>query len=105
MPLRAPKNLQKEKKTRRVFQPPTVDDVREYCKERQNNIDAEYFVDYYTTRDWKMSNGKKMVDWKACVRTWEKNNYSGSKSGGRKSEKSAIYNPDDVDISSAFHRL
>lgn len=87
---------------RKTFHEPTVDEVKAYCLERKNSIDAEYFVDYYATRDWKLSNGKKMVDWKACVRTWEKNNYS---RGSRKTERPAIYNPEDVDISSAFHRL
>lgn len=56
----------------RRFTPPTVDDVRGYCKERNNGIDAEYFVDYYAARNWCLSNGKKVADWRACVRTWEK---------------------------------
>ena len=58
------------------FTPPTVDEVREYCKKRGNNIDPEYFVDYYTARNWTLSNGKKVSDWRACVRTWEHNNYN-----------------------------
>lgn len=54
------------------FVPPTVDEVRAYCKERGNNIDAESFVDYYTSTGWLV--GKKpMKDWKASVRTWERN--------------------------------
>lgn len=54
------------------FVPPTVDEVRDYCKERGNNIDAESFVDYYTSTGWLV--GKKpMKDWKASVRTWERN--------------------------------
>lgn len=54
------------------FVPPSVDEVRAYCKERGNNIDAESFVDYYTSTGWLV--GKKpMKDWKASVRTWERN--------------------------------
>ena len=57
------------------FVPPTVDEVRAYCKERGNNIDAESFVDYYTSTGWLV--GKKpMKDWKASVRTWERNERS-----------------------------
>ena len=52
------------------FTPPTVDDVRAYCQERQNGIDAQYFVDYYTRNGW-MVGRTKMKDWKATVRTWE----------------------------------
>lgn len=63
-------NTDKEKRQR--FTPPTVDDVRQYCYERGNNIDAEAFVDYYTARGWKYGQGRPVVDWKAAVRTWEK---------------------------------
>jgi hypothetical protein len=53
--------------------PPPVDVVEQYCRERNNGINAEHFCDYYTARGWKLSNGKKMVDWQAAVRTWEGN--------------------------------
>lgn len=54
------------------FVPPAVDEVRAYCEERGNNVDAESFVDYYTSTGWLV--GKKpMKDWKAAVRTWERN--------------------------------
>lgn len=59
----------KEKENRR-FTPPTVDDVAEYCKERGNKINPQRFVDFYTTKGWKVGN-QTMKDWKACVRTWE----------------------------------
>ena len=62
----------KGKETLKRFTPPTVDEVSEYCRERNNGIDAEYFVAYYTARNWILSNGKKMSDWKAAVITWEK---------------------------------
>ena len=52
------------------FTPPTVDEVNAYCRERQNGIDAQYFVDYYTRNGW-MVGRTKMKDWKATVRTWE----------------------------------
>lgn len=55
------------------FIPPTVGEVKAYCLERGNNIDAEYFVDHYTTNGW-MRNKIPIKDWKACIRTWEKNN-------------------------------
>ena len=57
------------------FSPPTVGEVKAYCLERQNGIDAERFVDYYTAHGWQVGKSK-MKDWKAAVRTWEKNNNS-----------------------------
>lgn len=54
------------------FKAPSVEEVQEYCIERGNNIDAQHFVDYYGARGWML--GKNRIkDWKACVRTWERN--------------------------------
>lgn len=60
------------KKTRTIFRPPTVQEVKDYCEQRGNSIDAEYFVDFYTSKNW-MVGKNKMKDWRACVRTWERN--------------------------------
>lgn len=60
---------EKEKRTR--FTPPAVEEVREYCEERNNGIDPEAFVDFYSSKGWKVGN-QTMKDWKACVRTWER---------------------------------
>ena len=53
------------------FVPPTLEQVQEYCRERNNNVDAERFIDFYESKGW-MVGKNKMKDWKACVRTWEK---------------------------------
>lgn len=53
------------------FKAPSVDEVKEYCLERRNNVDSEKFVDFYTAKGW-MIGKNKVKDWKACVRTWEK---------------------------------
>lgn len=59
------------KKRAKAFVPPTVDDVREYCSERGNNVNPEVFVDFYESKGW-MIGKSKMKDWKAAVRTWER---------------------------------
>lgn len=58
---------------RKRFTPPTLEEVRQYCEERKNGIDAEHFIDYYAARGWELKQGQKVKDWKACVRTWEQN--------------------------------
>lgn len=58
-------------KTNKRFSPPTYDEVNLYCNERGNNVDAQAFVDFYTSNGWKVGNNP-MKDWKAAVRTWEK---------------------------------
>lgn len=55
------------------FVKPTVEEVRVYCEERGNNINAEQFVDFYESKGWKVGN-VTMRDWKAAIRTWEKRN-------------------------------
>ena len=59
-------------KKKEKFKAPTVEEVKEYCTERGNNIDAQHFIDYYSARGWML--GKNHIkDWKACIRTWERN--------------------------------
>ena len=62
--------LEKEKKRKR-FTPPTVEEVRAYCQERNNGIDPQRFVDFYTANGWTQGRGKPIKDWRAAVRTWE----------------------------------
>lgn len=54
------------------FVPPTLEDVKAYCLERKNSVDAERFFDFYSANGWKQGHGKPIVDWKAAVRTWER---------------------------------
>ena len=63
---------------RKRFIPPTLEEVKSYCAERKNNVDAERFVNYYESNGW-MVGKTKMKDWKACVRTWERNNFGNQK--------------------------
>lgn len=53
-----------------LFKKPTLDEVKNYCILRKNNIDAEAFIDFYESKNF-MIGKNKMKDWKACVRTWE----------------------------------
>ena len=55
---------------RKRFTQPTLAEVTAYCRERQNAVDPQRFIDYYTARGWKL-NKTSMKDWKAAVRTWE----------------------------------
>lgn len=69
------KKKKADKPARAHFAKPTVVEVRTYCQERKNNVDPERFVDYYESNGWKVGKNS-MKDWKATVRTWEKNGYS-----------------------------
>lgn len=53
------------------FAPPSLLEVETYCLERKNGVDASRFVDFYASKGWKVGN-QPMKDWKAAVRTWER---------------------------------
>jgi len=62
-----------KKKRAPPFVPPKIEEVVFYCSERNNKVDPRAFIDHYETSGW-MRGKNKIKDWKACVRTWEKNN-------------------------------
>jgi len=61
------------------FKKPTIDEVKEYCLERGNNINPEIFIDFYESNGWKVGKNS-MKDWKASLRTWENNSTKSNKS-------------------------
>ena len=66
------KEIVKEKVAKApTFKKPTLDEVKAYCQERNNGVDAEKWMDHYTANGWKVGKNP-MRDWKATVRTWER---------------------------------
>ena len=53
------------------FQPPTLEEVEEYCRERHSSVDPKLFYEYFTTGKWKDSRGKQVKNWKQKLLTWE----------------------------------
>ena len=57
-----------------IFVPPKLDEVEAYCKERNNNVDAKRFFDYYSAGNWKDKAGKPVKNWKQkMIANWERN--------------------------------
>lgn len=54
----------------RVFTPPTREEVKAYCQERNKGVNPDKWYDFYESKGW-MVGKNKMKDWKASVRTWE----------------------------------
>jgi hypothetical protein len=85
----------------RKFRPPTLEEVKAYCTERNNAVDPQHFIDYYTANGWKVGKNS-MKDWKAAVRTWESNGYGGKK----KKAACKDYKPVDLgDLEGALKKL
>ena len=59
-----------DKPLKKKFIKPTLEDIKAYCQERNNEVSPERFYDFYESKGWKVGN-QSMKDWKAAVRTWE----------------------------------
>lgn len=70
------------------FIPPTLEQVESFMSEIGMNgsakTEAGKFFDYHETGGWMMARGKKMVNWKAAIRTWKRNWEERSGAGARK---------------------
>lgn len=55
-----------------IFQKPSLEEVKQYCIERKNNINPETFINHYECNGW-MVGKSKMKDWQAAIRKWEGN--------------------------------
>lgn len=65
-------NKEENKLKEEKFKKPTLEEIKQYCEERKNYVHAEAFYDFYESKGWLVGKSK-MKDWKACVRTWERN--------------------------------
>lgn len=74
------------------FIKPTIEEIQQYCNERQNNVDAEKFYNHYESKGWKVGKSS-MKNWKACVRTWERTTF---KNDSKKEEKFNNYNDEEI---------
>lgn len=81
---------------RKVFVKPTIEEVRAYCDERHNSVNPEAFIDHYNSNGWKVGRNS-MKDWKAAVRTWERNNYGNNSKQPAKPKSSCAYGDHEFD--------
>lgn len=89
-----PKETPPVKRARSVFIKPTLEEVEEYCRSRNNGVDAQNFLDFYEMKGW-MVGKNHMKDWKAAVRTWERRDSNGGNKripGDRTTGAKVIYN-------------
>jgi len=75
------KNIKKVKECKEVdtdkvpkskrFIPPTLEEVREYCRQRNSMVDPDHFYEYFEAGSWVDSKGNKVKNWKQKIITWE----------------------------------
>ena len=79
------------------FVPPNIEEVAAYCKERNNGVDAERFVDFYASKGWYVGKNK-MRDWRAAVRTWERDDAKEAKTSKANSDyRQREYSKEELD--------
>lgn len=85
------------------FNAPSLEEVTAYCRERGNRVDAQRWLDFYTANGWKVGKNP-MRDWKASVRTWEKNSDFAPKRAGKEplAPQTADDQREDIDWLQAF---
>lgn len=73
---------ERKKSTPKKFVPPTLDEVREYCKQRNSSVDADRFFEYFEASGWVDSKGNPVRNWKQKVITWEGRGQNGKSGTG-----------------------
>lgn len=80
-------NVNKDVKDKRKrFTPPSLQDIQNYCKERNNSVNPDKWLNFYQSNGWKVGKNS-MKDWKAAVRTWEGSSFD------KKQESTSTFNP------------
>lgn len=70
-------NKNKEKENNKKKDPPTIDEIKDYCIEKKLSVDPEDFYNFFEAGHWVDSNGKPVLNWKQKLLTWEKFNNKG----------------------------
>jgi 5-methylcytosine-specific restriction endonuclease McrA len=70
------------------FVPPSVEEVREYAQEAGLSIDAQAFVDFYSSKGWKVGKSA-MKDWRASARNADRGGWCAK--NGAKADPLAKY--------------
>ena len=72
------KDAEEEKEKKKKFSPPSIQEITDYCTERDNGVDSVRFFNFYAAKNW-MIGKNKMQDWKAAVITWERRDKTGER--------------------------
>lgn len=57
---------------KKSFKKPTLEEIKAYMAEMNYTFDAGQFYDHYEANGWVQGKGKKITDWKAAVRNWNR---------------------------------
>ncbi len=78
---KAAQEIQQEKPKRKNFIKPTVEEIAAYCKEKNYNVNAQQFFNYYESNGWKIGRNA-MKSWQAAVQNWNTRHKANNKAAG-----------------------
>lgn len=78
---KAAQEIQSEKPKRKNFVKPTVEEIATYCKEKNYNVNAQQFFNYYESNGWKIGRNS-MKSWQAAVQNWNTRDKANNKAAG-----------------------
>lgn len=73
--------IQPEKQKRKNFVKPTVEEIAAFCKEKNYNVNAQQFFNYYESNGWKIGRNA-MKSWQAAVQNWNTRDKANNKAAG-----------------------
>ncbi len=72
------KRRESSNKDIKKFIKPTLQEIKEYCIQRENKVNHLKFFNHYESNGWKVGRNN-MKNWKAAVRTWESSDFINNK--------------------------
>lgn len=78
---KAAQEIQPEKPKRKNFVKPTVEEIAAYCKEKNYNVNAQQFFNYYESNGWKIGRNA-MKSWQAAAQNWNIRDKANNKAAG-----------------------
>jgi len=74
--------IDKPKDHKPVFVKPSIQEIKDYCREHGYNVDPLAFLAFYESNGWKVGRNP-MKNWRAACTTWHKRNAGTPASGPR----------------------
>lgn len=66
------KNISKDILKESVKKTPTLEEIENYIRDKNLNVNAKEFYDYFEAGNWCDSKGNKVKSWKQKILTWNK---------------------------------
>lgn len=91
------KDIDIESETIYLYGTPTLDQVTQYCNEKNSKVDPQRFFNYYQAKGWIVG-GEPMRDWKAMIDCWEQSENEKKPSPAKERVFNTMQSRNDIDF-------